>query len=77
MIDIHISNTNNNLNVVIKRLTVYSSFILVPTLIASIYGMNFKYMPEINWPNGYYIALITMVLSVGLIYAYFKTKKWI
>jgi len=77
MIDIHISNINNNLNVVIKRLTVYGSFILVPTLIASIYGMNFKFMPEINWPNGYYISLIIMILSVGLTYTYFKKRNWI
>ena len=45
--------TSNNLNVVVKRLTAFTVILMIPTLIAGIYGMNFLYMPELAWPFGY------------------------
>jgi len=48
-----------------------------PTLIASIYGMNFKDMPELTHPAGYPLALLGMVLAAVLPYMLFKWKKWL
>ena len=48
-----------------------------PTLVASIYGMNFEFMPELKTVYGYPVALIMMVISAILPYMYFKWKKWL
>jgi magnesium transporter len=48
-----------------------------PTLVASIYGMNFKHMPELEWLGGYPLALGMMVLAAILPYVYFKWRKWL
>jgi magnesium transporter len=50
---------------------------LPPTLIASIYGMNFDVMPELQWPWGYPLALLLMVASAVAPYLYFKHKNWL
>jgi magnesium transporter len=50
---------------------------LPPTLIASIYGMNFDIMPELHWSLGYPMALIIMVISSFAPYLYFKRKGWL
>ncbi len=61
-------------NKIIKALTLMSVILLPPTLIASIYGMNFRYMPELDWKFGYFYALLTMLISVLLSYLFFKRK---
>lgn len=81
-LEIYLSAVSNNLNKAIKTLTVGASFVLFPTLIASIYGMNFNTdsiynMPELNWKYGYFFSLGLMVVSVIIIYVYFKKKEWI
>jgi magnesium transporter len=48
-----------------------------PTLVASIYGMNFKHMPELDWITGYPFALFLMLLAAALPYLYFKWRKWL
>ena len=48
-----------------------------PSLIASIYGMNFKTMPELDWHYGYPIAILVMILAAVLPYVYFKWRKWL
>jgi magnesium transporter len=48
-----------------------------PTLVASIYGMNFHHMPELDWPFGYPMALAIMVASAILPYLYFKFRNWL
>ncbi len=50
---------------------------LPPTVIAGIYGMNFRYFPELNWHYGYYIALALMLASAVLPYLYFRWRRWI
>jgi magnesium transporter len=50
---------------------------LPPTLIASIYGMKFKIMPELNWPYGYALAMGLMVLSSVASFLYFKYRRWL
>jgi magnesium transporter len=62
---------------VIKIFSVVAFVFLPPTLIASIYGMNFKHMPELEWPWGYPMALGLMVLSALVPYAIFRWKKWL
>ncbi|MFH0867931.1 MAG: CorA family divalent cation transporter, partial [Candidatus Woesearchaeota archaeon] len=79
-LDVYLSSVSNNLNHVIKTLTIGASFVLIPTLIASIYGMNFEFMPEIHTALGqrfgYYFALVLMALSIIISYAFFKKKGW-
>ena len=48
-----------------------------PTLIASIYGMNFKHMPELEWPLGYPLALVLMVIAAVMPYLFFRWKRWL
>ena len=64
-------------NKIIKIFTVVSVIFMPPTLIASIYGMNFKFMPEIEWKYGYLFALFLMTLSTLLILYMFRKKKWL
>ncbi|WP_343631801.1 magnesium/cobalt transporter CorA [Fluviicola sp.] len=64
-------------NKIIKIFTVFSVVFLPPTLIAGIYGMNFKVMPELSLSFGYPIAIVLMIASMGLTLLYFKRKKWL
>ncbi len=64
-------------NAIIKTFTVASVALMPPTLIASIYGMNFEIMPELNWHLGYPLALGLMVVSAVLPIFYFKRKGWL
>ena len=64
-------------NNVIKIFSVVAVVLLPPTMIASIYGMNFKHMPELDWTFGYPLALLLMLASAVLPYAYFKWKRWL
>jgi magnesium transporter len=64
-------------NNVIKIFSVMAVVLLPPTLIASIYGMNFRHMPELDWPLGYPFAIGTMVVAAILPYLYFKWRKWL
>jgi len=64
-------------NNIIKIFSLVTIFFLPPTLIASIYGMNFAVMPELKSPYGYPIALLLMLLSIIIPYKYFKKKKWL
>lgn len=63
-------------NAIIKIFSVVAVVFLPPTLIASIYGMNFHYMPELSWPWGYPLALGVMVISAVLPWLYFKWRGW-
>jgi len=76
-LDTYLSSISNNLNKIMKKLTVGASFILIPTLIASIYGMNFRGMPELYWKYGYIFSIVLMIVSISIMYIYFKIKKWI
>lgn len=64
-------------NNMVKLFSLVSIFFLPPTLIASIYGMNFTIMPELQSPYGYPIALFLMMISIIITYKYFKKKKWL
>jgi magnesium transporter len=64
-------------NGIIKIFSVAAVVFLPPTLVASIYGMNFKHMPELNWIWGYPMAIGLMILSAALPFLYFKRKGWL
>ncbi len=64
-------------NNIIKLFSVVAVVMMPPTLVASIYGMNFEFMPELKSVYGYPVALIMMVVSAILPYVYFKWKKWL
>jgi magnesium transporter len=64
-------------NQIIKIFSIAAVILLPPTLIASIYGMNFKYMPELNWLLGYPWAIVLMIVSGIAPYVYFKRKGWL
>ncbi|MEA2906580.1 MAG: magnesium transporter [Alphaproteobacteria bacterium] len=63
-------------NNIIKLFSVAAVVLMPPTLVASIYGMNFKHMPELEWQYGYPIAVVLMLLAAALPYYFFKWKKW-
>ena len=64
-------------NDIIKLFSVLAVIFMPPTVIASIYGMNFKTMPELEWPWGYPLALLLMVCAAVLPYVFFRWKKWL
>lgn len=64
-------------NKIIKIFTIISVIFMPPTLIASIYGMNFEIMPETKWEYGYLISIGLMVISSGAILVFFRRKKWL
>jgi magnesium transporter len=76
-LEARIAQASNRLNVVMKQLTAWAGIILVPTLIAGIYGMNFASMPELSWRFGYPLALGSMLLSGVVLYTVFKRKDWL
>jgi magnesium transporter len=76
-LEAHLAVISNRLNEVMKRLTSWGAIILVPTLIAGIYGMNFRHMPELNWQYGYPMALGLMLLAGLMLYRAFKRRDWL
>ncbi len=77
MLEIYLSSVSNRLNTVMKFLTLVATIFMPLTFIAGVYGMNFKYMPELEWRYGYPVCLaIMLICGVGMM-IYFKAKKWI
>jgi magnesium transporter len=74
--DARLTIASNSLNAIMKRLTAFTVVLMVPTLIAGIYGMNFAFMPELDWPFGYPMALAFMLISVVASVTYFGRKGW-
>jgi len=76
MLDIYLSAASNKLNEVMKVLTIIATLFMPLTFVAGIYGMNFKYIPELEWRWGYFIILGIMLLIALLMVFYFKRKRW-
>lgn len=76
VMDAMMAQTSNRLNQVMKTLTGISTILMSAALIAGIYGMNFKNMPELNTRYGYFFALGSMVLIAGGLAAYFRKIRW-
>ena len=77
VLDAMLGVVNLEQNNIIKLFSVMAVVLMPPTLIASIYGMNFKIMPELEWQHGYTFALIAMLFAAILPYLFFKWKKWL
>ena len=77
LMDATVGFININQNKIIKIFSVASVALLPPTLIASIYGMNFKFMPELDQTWGYPFALVLMLASVAAPFIYFRRKGWL
>jgi len=77
LLDATVGFVNINQNKIIKIFSVASVGLLPPTLIASIYGMNFKAMPELDWSFGYPFAILVMLASVAVPFVYFRRKGWL
>ena len=71
----YLSVTAQRSNDAMKLLTIFSAFFLPLTFIAGIYGMNFRYMPELEWQSGYFMTLGLMAIISIVIYLWFKRKK--
>ena len=77
MLDIYLSSISNRMNEVMKVLTIIATIFIPLTLVAGIYGMNFRSMPELGWDWGYPFVLLFM-LGIGIIMLfYFRNKKWL
>jgi magnesium transporter len=77
LLDATLGMINNEQNSIIKIFSVLAVALMPPTLVGTIYGMNFRHMPEIEWTYGYPMALGLMVLSALLPWLYFKRKGWL
>jgi len=76
-LDAYLSVVSNSLNMVMRRLTALTVIIMVPTLIAGVYGMNFRFMPELEWPVGYFGALGLMGTVAALLALVFWRSRWL
>lgn len=77
MLDIYLSSVSNRMNEVMKVLTIIATIFIPLTLVAGLYGMNFRYMPELEWPWGYPLVLFVMFVIGVLMLIYFRKKKWL
>jgi magnesium transporter len=77
MLDLYLSSVSFRLNEVMKVLTIIATIFMPLTFIAGVYGMNFKYQPELEWHYGYFFSLMLMAaIAVGMLF-YFRRKKWL
>jgi magnesium transporter len=77
MLDIYLSSVSNRMNSVMKVLTIIATIFIPLTFIVGIYGMNFKYMPELEWRWGY-LAVWVIIIMIGIsMLIFFKKKKWL
>ena len=76
LMEMYMSSVSNRMNEVMKVLTIMASIFIPLTFIAGIYGMNFDYMPELQWKYGYFLGLgLMMAIFLSLVF-YFKKKRW-
>ena len=77
LIDAYISNASNHMNQVMKVLTIIATIFIPLTFIAGIYGMNFKFMPELDWKWGYFVVWGIMITLGIIMLILFRKKKWL
>ena len=77
MLDVYLSSLTNRMNEVMKILTIIATIFIPITFIASLYGMNFVNMPELQWHYGYFMVLGVMCVMVVGMLIYFRRKKWL
>jgi magnesium transporter len=77
MIDMYLSSVSNRMNEVMKVLTIIATIFIPLTYLVGIYGMNFKYMPELEWPYGYPLLWLIMLGVALTMLVLFRRKKWL
>lgn len=77
MLDTYLSSISNKTNDVMKVLTIFSTIFIPLTFLAGIYGMNFKYIPELQWNYGYPIFWIVSIIIIIVMLCLFKKRKWL
>jgi len=77
MLDIYLSSVSNRMNEVMKVLTIIATIFIPLTLVAGLYGMNFRYMPELEWRWSYPLVLLVMLTIGVLMVMYFRKKRWL
>jgi magnesium transporter len=77
MLDIYLSSLSNRMNEIMKVLTIIATIFMPLTFLAGVYGMNFKYMPELEWHWGYLMLWAVMIALAIVMLIYFKRKKWL
>lgn len=77
LLDASLGIINIEQNGIIKIFSIASVVFLPPTLVASVYGMNFQLMPELNWTFGYPLALVVMLMSAIIPFLFFRWKGWL
>jgi magnesium transporter len=77
LLDLYMNGLSNRMNEVMKVLTIMATMFIPITFIAGVYGMNFKHMPELEWPWGYGLIWGIMIAMVIVMVVYFKKKKWL
>ena len=77
LLDIYLSSISNRMNEVMKVLTIIATIFIPLTFIASVYGMNFRDMPELAWPLGYPLVLLVMLVIAVWMILYFRRKHWL
>jgi magnesium transporter len=75
--DVYLTMINNRLNSIMKVLTIIATIFIPLSFFASVYGMNFKYFPELGWRYGYLYFWILILIVLGLMLYYFRRKKWL
>lgn len=76
-LEAHLSLVSTDMNETVLKVSAWAAIIALPTVIASIYGMNFQHMPELRWHVGYPLALVLMGGSAGALFLYFKRHHWL
>ncbi|HHN45932.1 MAG TPA: magnesium/cobalt transporter CorA, partial [Planctomycetes bacterium] len=77
MLDIYLTSISNRTNEVMKVLTIIATIFIPLTFVAGVYGMNFRYMPELESPWGYPLTLAGMALVMLAMLVYFRRRKWL
>lgn len=77
MLDTYLSSISNKTNDIMKVLTIFSTIFIPLTFIAGVYGMNFRYLPELNWKYGYASFWIISAVITGFMLRYFRRKNWL
>ena len=73
----HLAEASNDQNEEVKKISAWAAILFAPTLVGTVYGMNFDSMPELHWEWGYPLALIAMFGVSVVLFGIFRNRKWI
>ena len=77
LVDLYMSGVSNRMNEVMKVLTIIATIFIPVTFVAGLYGMNFQWMPELQWRWGYPAVLVLMAVMAGAMIVYFRRRDWL